>query len=629
MSFNSESLPIELNGVSFLVDTANYARTTVPALREQRDNSPEAGENSLDTSGAWHRSQTDWSHGAGQTHFDLNDSDRRRFNSSTGIDPWVKGEITLLPITEEKKIAASANLLVQRMNTYLYAVDAETVLFTTDATPTTPTWTSFTARATKSITDITSDGSNIYLAFGSTAAIAKATLSGNAIDGSWPSSGTQAADIVQVAAGRLIGALGANIFEIGANGAKLASSLDYTPTLAGTEWTSVTGGPSGIFASANIDNTGSIYHISVNPTDGMLQIPIVGGQLPRGETVNQILAYGEILLIATSKGLRTALIDTSSNAVTIGPVIEEGGEAYGLEVEGKFVWWGGSDGQIYRANLSKFSSPLVPAWASDLVSIAGTGNVNSIARFGSKTYFGAVGDGVQGESGTGIKVASGTINIGEVSWSTTADKLLRNVTVRQNRSQYTFTDVAYAIDPPSNLASGITYNQNLYQYRGNPSTTLVGAVDFTAVNDNNDTSTVSVIAGVPKDFAFISQSSVSYKFSMTLTRDTGDTTKAPIVEDWVTACIATPERVDEIIVPLILTRQVLTSRNSGAPTAYDSKTIFTNLRDRMESGVTVDYKEGTIVEKVTIERLSMQADRLSDDGDWWEGILVARLLTVP
>ena len=103
MSFNSESLPIELNGVSFLVDTANYARTTVPALREQRDNAPEAGENSLDTSGAWHRSQTDWSHGAGQTHFDLNDSDRRRFNSSTGIDPWVKGEITLLPITEEKK----------------------------------------------------------------------------------------------------------------------------------------------------------------------------------------------------------------------------------------------------------------------------------------------------------------------------------------------------------------------------------------------------------------------------------------------------------------------------------------------------------------------------------------------
>ena len=628
MSFNSESLPVELNGVSFLVDTNTYSRTTVPALREQRDNSAEAGENSLDTSGAWHRSQTDWSHGAGQTHFDLNDSDRRMFNSSTGIDPWVKGEVTLLPITEEKRIATSTNLLVQRMNTYLYATHGELVEFTTDATPSNPTWASFAARTGHTIKDIASDGTNIYIAFGSGAAIAKGTLGLTAIT-SWPTSGTQAADIIHVAAGRLIGALGANIFEIGANGAKLGSSLDYTPTIAGTTWTSVTGGPSGIFASANTDNTGSIYHIGVSATDGTLQVPIVGGQLPRGETVNQILAYGEILLITTSQGLRTALIDTSSNAVTIGPVIEEGGEGYGIEVEGRFVWWGGSDGQIYRANLSKFSSPLVPAWASDLVSIAGTGNVNSIARFGNKTYFGAVGDGVQGESGTNIKVASGTLNIGEVSWSTTADKLLRTVTVRQNRSQYTFTDVPYAIDPPSGLASGVTYNQNLYQYRGNPSTELVGAVDFTAVNDNNDTSTVSVIAGVPKDFTFISQSSVSYKFSMTLTRDTGDTTKAPIVEDWVTSCIATPERVDEIIVPLILRRQVLTSRNSGAPAAYDSKTIFTNLRDRMESGVTVDYKEGTLVEKVTIERLSMQADRLSDDGDWWEGTLIARLLTVP
>ena len=77
MSFNAESLPVELDGVSYLVDPRQYGRTTVPALREQRDTSGEAGENALDTSGAWTRSQTDWSYGAGQTHFDLADSDRR------------------------------------------------------------------------------------------------------------------------------------------------------------------------------------------------------------------------------------------------------------------------------------------------------------------------------------------------------------------------------------------------------------------------------------------------------------------------------------------------------------------------------------------------------------------------
>jgi hypothetical protein len=620
---SGDYLPVQLDGTAFLVDTREYSRTTVPALREQRDNSAEAGENALDTSGAWTRSQTDWSYGSGQTHFDLDDSDRRRFASSTGIDPWTKGEITLLPITEEKLNATTSNLLVQRMGTYLYATHAETAEFTSSATPTTPSWTNFVARATHQIADITSDGTNIYFAFGSGAAIAKATLGASAIDGAWPSSGTQAADIIQVAAGRLIGALGANIFEIGANGAKLGSSLDYTPTLATTTWVSVTGGPSGIFAAANTDDTGSIYHIGVSATDGTLQTPLVGGQLPRGETINQILAYGEVLLIATTEGLRTALIDTNSNAVTIGPVIEEGGEAYGLEAEGRFVWWGGSSGQIYRADLSRFTSTLVPAWAADLVSTNASGNVNSIARFGSKTYFGAATDGVFGESGTGIKVATGTLNIGEVSWSTVAPKLLRNVTVRQSRDQFDSTTTYRQAAP-------FAYNQGASTFRGTQVSIMPGTVKFKATNDNNAVSEVGPLStGVPSDFDFASESSVSYNFEMILTRDTGNTTLAPIIEDWVTSCIATPDRVDEIIAPIILKRQVLTSRNSGSPVMFDSATIFNTLRTRMEAGVTVDYIEGTREEKVTIERLSMRPDRVSDNGEWWEGTLVVRLLTVP
>jgi len=620
---SGDYLPVQLDGTAFLVDTREYSRTTVPALREQRDNSAEAGENALDTSGAWTRSQTDWSYGSGQTHFDLDDSDRRRFASSTGIDPWTKGEITLLPITEEKLNATTSNLLVQRMGTYLYATHAETAEFTSSATPTTPSWTNFVARATHQIADITSDGTNIYFAFGSGAAIAKATLGASAIDGAWPSSGTQAADIIQVAAGRLIGALGANIFEIGANGAKLGSSLDYTPTLATTTWVSVTGGPSGIFAAANTDDTGSIYHIDVSTTDGSLQTPVVGGQLPRGETINEILAYGEVLLIATTEGLRTALIDTNSNAVTIGPVIEEGGEAYGLEAEGRFVWWGASSGQIYRADLSRFTSTLVPAWAADLVSTNASGNVNSIARFGSKTYFGAATDGVFGESGTGIKVATGTLNIGEVSWSTVAPKLLRNVTVRQSRDQFDSTTTYRQAAP-------FAYNQGASTFRGTQVSIMPGTVKFKATNDNNAVSEVGPLStGVPSDFDFASESSVSYNFEMILTRDTGNTTLAPIIEDWVTSCIATPDRVDEIIAPIILKRQVLTSRNSGSPVMFDSATIFNTLRTRMEAGVTVDYIEGTREEKVTIERLSMRPDRVSDNGEWWEGTLVVRLLTVP
>jgi hypothetical protein len=552
----------------------------------------------------------------------LDDSDRRRFDTSSGIDPWTKGQITLLSITEQKKSAASTNQKVRRVGTYLYFIDAETVCYTAAPTGAPATWDEFTARATYSVTDIDSDGTYVYLAFGSGAAIARSTINTTSIDGAWPSSGTQAADIISVASGRLIGALGANIFEVGADGAKLSGSLDYTPALAGTTWVDLAGGPSGIYAAANIDNTGTIYHIGVSTTDGTLQTPIIGGQLPQGEEINAITAYGGLLLIATSVGLRTAVIDTSSNAVTIGPVIEDGGEAFSLDVDSKFVWWGGGSGQLYRADLTKFTETLVPAWASDIISVAGSASdVQSIARLGSKTYFVDKGNGCYGESGTGVKVTTGSLTIGEVSWSTVAPKLLRNVTVRQDRSQYTFGDTLY-------IAAATDYRDESLEYRGDPTSTLLGSLSFAATNDNNATSSLSLTPHVAKNFSFVSESSVSYKFVITLGRHT-DTTSAPIVEDWLTTCIATPARVDEIILPIILQRQVLTSRNSGAPKAFSSTNVFTTLRNRMETGQTLTYKEGDREENVTIERISMQPDRLSDDGSWWEGTLLVRLLTVP
>lgn len=625
MAFNSEFLPVELDSVSYEVDTTEYGRTTVPALRQQRDNSKEPGENALDTSGAWTRSQTDWSYGAGQTHFDLDDSDRRRFHTSSGIDPWTKGQITLLPTTEQKKSGAGVTQKVRRVGEYLYYTESETVSFTTGPSASSPSWTDFTARAGNSITDLHSDSTHIFLAFGSSAAIARATINTNSIDGSWPSSGTQSADIIRVASGRLIGALGANIFELGANGAKLASSLDYTPALSSTVWVSACGGPSGIYAAANSDNTGTIYHIDVNPTDGTLQTPVISGQLPHGEQVNDILAYGGVLLIATTIGLRTAVIDTSSNAVSIGPVIDDSGEARCLEADGRFVWWGGSSGKLYRADLSKFTSTLVPAWASDLVSTDGSASdIQSIARLGNKTYFTDKGNGCYGESGTGVKVATGTLTVGEVSWSTVAPKLLRNVIVRQDRDQYTFGDTKYS----DNSGLVFTYQDETLEYRGDPTTTLLGTISFTATNDDNASSALSLTPNVAKNFTFINESSVSYKFVITIGRHT-DTTSAPIIEDWLTTCIATPSRVDEIILPIVLRRQVLTSRNSGAPVAFKTKEVFDTLRNRMESGQTLTYKEGDRSENVTIERLSMRPDRLSDDGSWWEGTLLVRLLTVP
>ena len=636
VSFNSESLPVELDGVSYLVDARQYGRTTVPALREQRDTSGEAGENALDTSGAWTRSQTDWTYGAGQTHFDLADSDRRRFNTSVGVDVWTKGEIALLPITEtgaNTPTFTTGDIITQRVTNaagteYLYVANGTTVYFSSNAAATSPTWNS-SLTMSSTITSLASDGQYVYVASDSTTLPERALIGSAA--GTWPGS-VEDVNFVAVAAGRLIGFKDNSIYELDAAGSKATSSLDYSLPLTGSVWVDVDAGPGGIYAAANTDDTGAVYHIGVSSTDGTLTTPTIAGELPRGERINAILVYGPVLCLATNKGFRTSLIDTNSNGITIGPVIETGGEAYELEADGQFVWWGSGYGNTFRADLTRFTDTLVPAYASDLVSAesaSATDLVKGVTRLNNggdpKLFLGVVSGGaavLQRESRTAIKVASGTLNIGEVSWSTVAPKLLRSVTVRQDRAQYTFGEVDYR-------ATGIVYRPPTYEYRGDPLSSFLGTITFGATNDNNVTDTLSVESGVPADFTFSTQSSVSYEFVLTLTRDGDDTTKGPIVGDWLTFAIATPSRVDEIILPIVLRRQVLTAHNSGAPATFNSASLFTTLRQRMESGVTLDYTEGTRAEKVTIDRISMSPDRLSDDGTWWEGTLTVRLLTVP
>ena len=636
MSFNAESLPVELDGVSYLVDPRQYGRTTVPALREQRDTSGEAGENALDTSGAWTRSQTDWSYGAGQTHFDLADSDRRRFNTSVGVDVWTKGEASLLPITEtgaNTPTFTTGDIITERVTNaagteYLYVANGTSLYLSSNPAAASPTWTTITVGGTT--TSITSDGTNVYLGFDGVI-VAEQSVIGSSSTSAF---GSLDPNLIKIVAGRVIAADDNAIYELDAAGAKASSSLDYSLPLASSVWVDVDAGPGGIYAAANTEETGAIYHIGVSSTDGTLTTPTIAGELPRGEKINAILVYGPVLCIASTKGFRTALIDTNSNGITIGPVIETGGEAYELEADGQFVWWGSGYGNTFRADLTRFTDTLVPAYASDLVSAesaTAADLVKGVTRLNNggdpKLFLGVVSGGaavLQRESRTGEKVASGTLNMGEVSWSTVAPKLLRSVTVRQDRTQYTFNEpkIEYG-------QSSTTYNQTGYWYRGNPSSAFLGTLTFGATNDANVTDTLTLTSGVPADFTFTTESSVSYEFVITMSRDGSDTTKGPIVGDWLTFAIATPSRVDEIILPIVLRRQVLTSRNSGAPATFDSGSIFSTLRQRMESGVTLTYKEGTRSENVTIDRISMSPDRLSDDGAWWEGTLTVRLLTVP
>ena len=116
---------------------------------------------------------------------------------------------------------------------------------------------------------------------------------------------------------------------------------------------------------------------------------------------------------------------------------------------------------------------------------------------------------------------------------------------------------------------------------------------------------------------------------LTLVRDTTDTAISPTVERWSLNARPQPERMEEVIAPLVLSGRVQTSYGAGASAGYDSKDEYLKLRTLATSARTVTFTEGELTESVTVEDIEMSPIRYSDDGTWWEGVCLVRLVTVP
>lgn len=615
----SERLSISLDHVSYAADLAGYSRTTVPLLREQRDQSSEAGEQSLNQE-MWYRSQTDWSHGAGQEFLDNVDSDRLRFNTSSGIDPWVKGKASLLPLTEEKSGAATfTDSIMKIIGNYMYVAEGTELYYSLDFADATPTWSQVTAIAgSHTITDFDSDGITVFIAYGSARTAASTPVGVTTQPTTFAAS--HSPDIIKVVGGRLIFLDGATVDEIDAGGAHTGAALQSTITHVGWTWKTACTGPAGVYLAANSD-TGAIYFCSIRLADGLLDEPQQVAELPRGEHINSMLFYGGLLVLATSKGLRLAAIDSQSGGVSFGPVVDNAGAIYGLAVDKRFVWFGAASGQVYRADLSTFTDTLVPAWASDVVSVGGSpGIVDWIARDDDKTFFADSVNGVYGPESAGVLVASGTLTVGNVRWNSQFNKVLRSIEVRS--------------EPTLAITGGIDYDEALYDYDdadlffdglGEP---VSGTVKVLITPDTGTSlPELTMVNKVAQNPTY--SISESYTLKITLERDASSTTAGPNLEAWQIRAFPSPTRVDEIIVPILLFSRVATSRGQGATHQQNPHAVYAALRAQMIAKAALLYEEGSHSEEVVIDQISMKPEQLSRDGDWWEGVITLRMLTMP
>lgn len=640
MVHKAERLPVTLTiGTtehSYNIEVGQYRRTTVPTLREQRDTSSEPGEQSVDSQ-FWLRSQTDWSYGAGQTYFDINESNRGRFSSSSGVDVWTKGQISLLPMCESKNNAKTYTNVIAKVfrrtsndTDYMYVANGNVLEYSTNfsAADGSVTWTTVTALASpQTITDIASDGNRIYIAYGSSRVTAETDIG---VTDQPATLGSLNPDYLRIVGGRLFGIDGGNIAEYDYGAAKVSSSLDST-LLGGGLWVTVCAGPVGFYAASNTAGTGAISFISVGAADGLLEEPQQVAELPRGEEINDMISYGGILALATSKGLRIAAIDAGSGSVTYGPVIDDVGEVFSLVADERFVWFGGGSGKTYRADLSRFTESLVPAWAEDLVSVkdatsggadASPSNVTHVARSGGGTYFVDSANGVQGPMSTGQLVATGTMTVGDVKWNSQFDKILRTIEIRSA--------------PSSIVAALQTWGDadvewaDADEFWVGQTATVGGSVTATVTNDENYSVTTGTLANkTPTNVAaLVPELSEAFKIQLNLTRDS-TVTAGPQLESWKIQAFPAPTRVDEIIVPIILKTRVATSRGRGTAAAYDTKAEYDALRTAMTEKKVITYQEGSRSDTAVIDQIAMSAEKLSDDGDWWEGVCTLRLLTVP
>lgn len=424
-----------LGGHVYLIDldpppyVPRFRHSAIPLLKPQSDTSNIPGEHSLNTEGGIRVSQESWHRGAGQQFVDKDESDHNRFRTSKGILVWNKWEMGLLQSTISKRASANSNLQLVTAGARAYLIDGQSTLFATDLTAATPFSATVTGTPASSALSIASDGTNVLIAYGTNGIYLTDTSSSAAA-----SYITGTVSLVAYAKDRIMAAGGASIYNITTaypGPAALPAAL-FTHRNSAFTWVGFAEGQRHIYAAGFLGDKSTIYRTQVQPEGTALSIPVVAGELPDGEVIRAIQGYLSYIVLGTDLGVRFCAVDADGNLV-IGSLIPTASPVKAFEPQDKYVWYGltnydSTSTGLGRLNLQEFTSPLTPAYASDIMA-TGQGEVASIITFQSRRAFTVSGSGVFVEDMSN-KVLTGTLDTGLFTFSTPDPKTLEFVDVR-------------------------------------------------------------------------------------------------------------------------------------------------------------------------------------------------------
>lgn len=592
--------PVGINGRPYMVDLASnqFVRQFEQRVRDSVDQSTAPGEAAINPGGLWRRGEVSWHYGAGQAYSDTAEAIDYRFYTSKGVNPWTKGQLTLLNATKVGLSTSSTNLKSAVTSTRVYVIDGADVKYTTDPFASSPTWVTI-AKGTgagelpnANPIDITSDGSNVYITYPGT----------TSTYGLWKY--TPAGVSSNVAYGHEFGNVDfVKGYFITTGNAALGNGNDlyFSPTgnvgaddyehpISSFEWIGSASGQNAIYIAGYNGNYGSVYKLTI-ASNGTLDTPVLALELPLGEYPTSIYGYLGGIFIGTNKGVRYCTADASGNLIA-GSLIPTSGTVKGFTSEGKYVWFGWSafdatSSGIGRLDLSYFTGPNTPAYASDLMYTASTNAVNSLATFNNKRLFSVSGIGIIVEDSANL-VTSGSIETGAYRWGIADRKFIAFVDTR-------------ALPLVGSIAT--------YHSLDNGDYSLSGTWDNALTTENS--------------FSGSDDQAIEARFKFVLTRATATT--GPTFTRWMARAYAAPFRSEIFQIPIIIHETIR---------VFDKEYYFNTLeemhvlRGLIESPQIVVLQIGDETISAIAEDLQFQiTDGL--DREWkWQGTATVTMRSV-
>lgn len=581
--------PVAINGRPYMVDSKSgrFTRQFDSRVRDSVDQSTAPGEAAVNPQGLWRRGQVSWHLGAGQKYADTAEGLDYRYYKSKGVNPWTRGQLSLLNATKVSlsSAATTQHMVVQDGRVYV-SLNGD-VKYTTDPFATSPTWTDCTGEPGGTCAAMATDGTNIYLAFPSDGVrIIKTPTAVGTIDATKFVNTTDSFYMIGFAKGFMFGAHDSELQLISKSGTK---SVKVTPDDAAFKWVGVATGQNAVYAAGYAGKKSVVYKITIAST-GVLDTGVVALELPTGEVATAISGYLGFILLGTNKGVRFCSTDANSNLVA-GPLIATGGSVNKFASNDRFAWftWSNYDGistGLGRLDLSVYTNVNAPAYATDLMHTS-TADSTNVVIFNDKAVFTVSGVGVIVEDSDNL-VTSGTIETGFYRWGIPDKKFAPRVDVRH-------------LPLVGTVAGEVSVDNSL----------------FSSIGTSSLASTTEATFQGPES-KFIE---AGYRF--TLTRATATT--GPTVTRWMARAYAAPIRSRLISVPVILHKAVrVRDKDYYLDVEYE--------RDALENLVLnpriVTYQERGDTYSVIVEDVEWQPLDASTS-DWlWEGTATVIMRTV-